>query len=71
MARGGEVGLSRRLRDRMASDWRSGEVELGVSVMMYRLSWGPPSTQIPWTFDGKVKMMREGGRTNDLAKLEA
>ncbi|RLN23176.1 hypothetical protein C2845_PM07G24460 [Panicum miliaceum] len=70
VARGGQVGLSRRLRDRMASDWRSGEVELGVTVMMYRLDWGTGTEIIPRTFDGKVKMMREGGHTNDLAKLE-
>jgi hypothetical protein len=32
----GGLGLSQRLRDRMASDWRSGAVELDVSVTMYR-----------------------------------
>ncbi|PAN28289.2 hypothetical protein PAHAL_5G141400 [Panicum hallii] len=65
VARGGEVGLSRRLRDHMASDWRSGEVELGVTVMMYRLAgWRDTvGENIPRTFDGKVKMTREVTRT--------
>jgi hypothetical protein len=53
VARGGRVGLSQRLRDRMASDWRSGAVELDVSVMMYPVG-GHIDTDIPWTFDGKV-----------------
>ncbi|KAK3165580.1 hypothetical protein QOZ80_1AG0034980 [Eleusine coracana subsp. coracana] len=35
VARGRGVGLSQRLRDRMASDWRSGTVELDVDVKMY------------------------------------
>ncbi|RLM91568.1 hypothetical protein C2845_PM08G26870 [Panicum miliaceum] len=65
VARGGEVGLSRRLRDHMASDWRSGEVELGVTVMMYRLGWRTVTENIPRTFDGKVKMTREGGRSHE------
>ncbi|RLN24225.1 hypothetical protein C2845_PM07G24440 [Panicum miliaceum] len=53
VARGGGVGLSRRLRDRMASDWRSGGVELDVSVTMYR-----EGMDIPRTFNGKVKMVK-------------
>ncbi|KAL6614420.1 hypothetical protein ACP70R_036690 [Stipagrostis hirtigluma subsp. patula] len=35
VARGGKVGLSRGLRDRMASDWRSGVLELDVDVKTY------------------------------------
>ncbi|KAF8766189.1 hypothetical protein HU200_007693 [Digitaria exilis] len=59
VARGGGVGLSRRLRDRMASDWRSsGALELDVSVVMYRVG-GQIGTDIPRTFDGKVKMIRD------------
>lgn len=58
VARGGRVGLSRRLRDRMASDWLSGAVELDVNVMVYPVG-GHIGTDIPRTFDGKVKMMKE------------
>ncbi|CAL4947222.1 unnamed protein product [Urochloa decumbens] len=56
VARGGGVGLSRRLRDRMAADWSSGAVELDVSVMMYRVGYDI-GAEIPRTFDGKVKMI--------------
>ncbi|KAL6616137.1 hypothetical protein ACP70R_038407 [Stipagrostis hirtigluma subsp. patula] len=35
VARGGGVGLSQRLRDRMASDWRSGVLELDVDLKKY------------------------------------
>ncbi|KAF8663842.1 hypothetical protein HU200_055177 [Digitaria exilis] len=59
VARGGGGGLSRRLRDRMASDWSSsGALELDVSVVMYRVG-GQIGTDIPRTFDGKVKMIRD------------
>ncbi|KAI5000649.1 hypothetical protein ZWY2020_005238 [Hordeum vulgare] len=42
VARGAGVGLSQRLRDRMASDWRAGAVELDVDVTTYKED--PPST---------------------------
>ncbi|CAL4954319.1 unnamed protein product [Urochloa decumbens] len=60
VARGGRVGLSRRLRDRMASDWSSaGAVELDVNVLIYHHVGRRIGTQqIPRTFDGKVKMIK-------------
>ncbi|KAF8663843.1 hypothetical protein HU200_055178 [Digitaria exilis] len=65
VARGGGVGLSRRLRDGMASDWRSsGALELDVSVVMYRVGGQIGTDDIPRTFDGKVKMIRD--QMNDL-----
>jgi hypothetical protein len=42
VARGAGVGLSQRLRDRMASDWRSGTMELDLDVTTYKED--PPST---------------------------
>jgi hypothetical protein len=66
VARGGRVGLSQRLHERMASDWRSGTLDLDVYVMMYRE--GGFDADIPRTFDGKVKMMKKGQTNDELAR---
>jgi hypothetical protein len=65
VARGAGVGLSQRLRDRMASDWRSGTMELDLDVTTYKED--PPSTdtEFPqYMVVHKVRIME----TNDASE---
>ncbi|CAD6237609.1 unnamed protein product [Miscanthus lutarioriparius] len=42
VARGGGVGLPMHLRDRMASEWRSGKMELDIDVTIFGNIGAPP-----------------------------
>uniref|UniRef100_A0ACD5W390 Uncharacterized protein n=1 Tax=Avena sativa TaxID=4498 RepID=A0ACD5W390_AVESA len=47
VARGGGVGLSQRLRQRMAADWRSGTMELDIDVTTYKEDSPFTDTEFP------------------------
>uniref|UniRef100_A0A453FMA1 Late embryogenesis abundant protein LEA-2 subgroup domain-containing protein n=1 Tax=Aegilops tauschii subsp. strangulata TaxID=200361 RepID=A0A453FMA1_AEGTS len=69
VARGAGVGLSQRLRDRMASDWRSGAVELDVDVTTYKED--PPSTDTEFPQDMIVKKVRIFNEKEEQATTDA
>ncbi|KAM3351724.1 hypothetical protein ACQJBY_023579 [Aegilops geniculata] len=68
-ARGAGVGLSQRLRDRMASDWRSGAVELDVDVTTYMED--PPSTDTEFLQHMIVKKVRIFNEKEEQATADA
>ncbi|CAM0883437.1 unnamed protein product [Alopecurus aequalis] len=61
VARGAGVGLSQHLRDRMASDWRAGTMELDIDVTTYKED--PPST------DTEYPLIVHKQRINDKERL--
>ncbi|XBI29309.1 hypothetical protein VPH35_053320 [Triticum aestivum] len=69
VARGAGVGLSQRLRDRMASDWRSGAVELDVDITTYKED--TPSTDTGFPQDMIVQKVRIFNEKEEQATADA
>ncbi|CAM0883440.1 unnamed protein product [Alopecurus aequalis] len=69
VARGAGVGLSQRLRHRMASDWRAGAMELDIHVTTYKED--PPSTNTEYPQDMIVHKVRINEKLERLARTNS